>query len=560
MLFRKIFRRPLFAALGAIFGEVPEAVIFIDEDGKIAYANAAVWKMFGIPDDHHHKFMRGAWEKLFTEKGQADIKDRVIPEVEKSGFWRGESKILRHDSKIAYNEMSLKRLKTGAMIGIARDITSRVMLDEKRQRLEQQIYRTQKLEALARISNGFAHDFNNVLSTIAGFSEFMVEDIPEDQALHTYARNIRAAAQEGKYMVEKIRLFSKQKKDHSEKLYLADVLRESLWIARASSLKDVEIDLQLSDAPLRALMNREHISQMLLNLLENAREASLESSRRKIIVRFSECQDDPVLEQLRNEAATYMGETEDSSAHFLWADTDGHTRLLSGLPQAGKDYAAIEIIDEGCGMNAIVLEHSVEPFFTTHMGDKHSGLGLAYVQGIVQSHNGMLVIDSEEGKGTHVRIYVPILSAEELENADDPVPIRSDMAHKTCFVIDDDHRVRGMVNVMLARMDIESVPFSSAEFALRSLATTQHQPDLILSDYLLKDMSGLAFAQALKSQGYAIPLIIMTGSDDGLKSDPLYDEALLIDVLKKPLQKTAVKRALSAALQAGDQGKAKERA
>ncbi|MGE4313221.1 MAG: ATP-binding protein [Pseudobdellovibrionaceae bacterium] len=556
MLFQKIFRKPLFAALGAIFGEVPEAVIFIDEAGKIAYANAAVWKMFGIPQDQLSAFMNAPWERLFTEKGQQNIRNNVMPEVNEKGFWRGESKILRHDGKIAYNEMSLKRLKNGAMIGIARDITARVVLEEKRQRLEQQIYRTQKLEALARISNGFAHDFNNVLSTIAGFSEFLVEDIPADQPLHTYARNIRAAAQEGKYMVEKIRLFSKHKKDHSEKLYLADVLRETLWIARASSLKDVEIDLQLSDAPLQALMNREHISQMLLNLLENAREASLLKNR-KIIVRFTEAKDDPVLEQLRNEAATYGDDTGDQSPHFMWEGENGSTRLLSGLPRINQTYSCIEVIDEGVGMNRVILEHAVEPFFTTHANEKHSGLGLAYVQGIVNSHNGMLVIDSAEGVGTHVRVYLPLLSPEEMESSpryEDPVAV----AQKSCFVIDDDHRVRGMVNVMLARMGVEAIPFSSAEFALRTLATTPHQPDMILCDYLLGDMSGVAFAHALKAQGYAIPLILMTASSEALELDPLYDPAVFVDMLKKPLQKTAVKRALSAALESREERKAKE--
>jgi CheY-like chemotaxis protein len=180
------------------------------------------------------------------------------------------------------------------------------------------------------------------------------------------------------------------------------------------------------------------------------------------------------------------------------------------------EYVHLAIADTGIGMDKQTLQRIFEPFFTTKSVDKGTGLGLSVVHGIVQSHHGHIVVESEPGKGTTFHIYLPAVEQPQSE----AVSHRNGKLRKsgkgTILVVDDNETVMKMMQQMLQRMGYHPIAFSNSTAALEALRNDPQQFDLVITDLTMPHLSGLELAGEIQQLHQALPVVIMTGYGDNL--------------------------------------------
>ena len=195
----------------------------VDPQGNLAYMNRALMDLHGIdPGAEKEIYIGQSWLTLYSEAGQVQIEQEVMPEVRMHGYWNGDSPIVRRDGRIIEAEMSLTLLPDGGMIGTARDISARKLAEKEKNILQRQVYQAQKMEAIGRMAGGIAHDFNNILSSLTGYADFLVEDLPDKSREQQYASRILSGCSYAQDLVNQILMFSRQSDDARQ---LVDIRR-----------------------------------------------------------------------------------------------------------------------------------------------------------------------------------------------------------------------------------------------------------------------------------------------------------------------------------------------
>jgi len=366
-----------------------------------------------------------------------------------------------------------------AMEGIARDITERVKAEEERARLQEQLQRAQRLEAIGRLAGGIAHDFNNVLGVILGYAEMALERLLPEDPLRTDLEQIVAAAQRAASLTRQLLAFSRRQPLRPVAMSLNEAIGGMEKMLRRLLGEDIELALALAPDLPAVQADPAQIEQVLMNLAVNAREAM------------------PAGGKLRIETAAI--------------ELDA-ARAAARPGVAPGPYVQLTVTDTGCGMTAEVAAQIFDPFFTTK--ERGTGLGLATVYGIVTQSGGSISVSSEPGQDTTFRIYLPVTGAPPPVAATQPAGHRSPGQGKHVLVVEDEEGLRKLITAFLSRLGYRVSAAASGGEALLLVEEKGLRPDLLLTDVVMPNISGRELVDRLRRSQPDLKVLLMSGYTD----------------------------------------------
>jgi two-component system cell cycle sensor histidine kinase/response regulator CckA len=387
--------------------------------------------------------------------------------------------------------------------------------------LEMQIAQGQKMQAVGQLAGGIAHDFNNMLTAIIGFSDFLLMNHrPTDPAFQDIM-NIKQNANRAAGLVRQLLAFSRQQTLRPQVLQLGDVLSElSILLGR---LLGENIELSLDQAgdlwPVKADLHQ--FEQVIINLAVNARDAMPDGG--KLVIRTAN-----------------IGEKE--------------SRELGRKEFPAGEYVLIEVSDTGSGMAPEVMQKIFEPFFSTKEIGRGTGLGLSTVYGIVKQTGGYVFPESEEGKGTVMRVYLPryIETAAEVEQSKveerRPEKPKDLTGRGTVLLVEDEDAVRSFAARALGQRGYNVLQATTGVEALEVFNNHQGEVDLVVSDVVMPEMDGPTLFEKLRRQRPDLKVIFISGyAEDAFRQHLAENEDFMF--LQKPFDLKELAAAVKAALE-----------
>lgn len=394
-------------------------------------------------------------------------------------------------------------------VGVAADITDYRLMEE-------QFRQSQKMEAIGTLAGGIAHDFNNILAAINGYTELSQLILKDNPEVRDHLGAVLKASGRATDLVRQILTFSRQQPLSRRAIQLGPIVRETFALLRATLPSTIEFDVSIEpDAP-AVLADASQIHQILMNLGTNAWHAMKERPGRL---------------QVKLERCAFEG---GAGTNLPWV-------------RPGS-FARVSISDTGCGMDAATRRRIFEPFFTTKPVGEGTGLGLAVVHGIMNSHDGTVRVKSEPGKGTTFQLYFPAYSGEVAVDPRQEAPVPRGQGERV-LMVDDEELLARLGSVALSALGYQ-VEFTTQPAT--ALAMVQADPQrfaLVITDQTMPNMTGVALATQLRGIQPALPIIMMTGYSTSLTPERL-EAAGVRQLLLKPATLHSLGTAVQAALAA----------
>ena len=464
-----------------ILNNVGAYVYMKDTRYRYTYVNNKVCELFGRQEQDilgkgDEAFFSGASveailrsDRLVIEKGETvNLEEKGLVASDKSPRTYWSIKIpLRDNSGKIY-----------AMCGISTDITDRKRSEEEREKLQAQLSQAQKIESVGRLAGGVAHDFNNMLSIIIGYTDMILDYVDPDQPLHASLQEIRKAAERSADLTRQLLAFARQQTVAPKALALNETVGGMLKMLRRLIGEDISLLWLPGEDEWQVKIDPSQIDQIMANLCVNARDAIAGVGKLTIET------DNVVLDEAYCEAR----------ADFV-----------------PGEYVRLAVSDSGSGMDKETMERLFEPFFTTKERGKGTGLGLATVYGIVKQNNGFINVYSEPGKGTTFRIYLPrhIGGVDETEKKMTAEFPRSQ--GETVLLVEDEPSIITMAKLMLENLGYRVLATSAPGEATRLATEYTGEIHLLLTDVVMPEMNGRDLADRLRALYPAIKTLFMSG-------------------------------------------------
>jgi signal transduction histidine kinase/CheY-like chemotaxis protein len=351
----------------------------------------------------------------------------------------------------------------------------------RREDLEHQLIQSQKMEAVGRLAGGVAHDFNNLLTVILGYNEMLRAQVKADPLAQEYAQEVLQAAERAAALTNQLLAFSRRQMTVPRIVDLNELVRRIDKMLGRIIGEDIRLVMRLDLALPLVKVDPSHIDQVIMNLAVNSRDAMPEGGEISI---------------------------ETSCVQLTEEYLASHIDLRPGA------YALLTVSDTGIGMDATTRTRIFEPFFTTKEKGKGTGLGLSIVYGIVKQNGGEILVYSEPGQGTVFKIYIP--AAPDAV----PAPLAAtpeaaiEPARGTILLVEDEEQVRNLVRAMLVREGYRVLDYASATEALQTVRERSESIDLLLTDMVMPQMSGLDLAREVRGARPRIQVLFMSGYTD----------------------------------------------
>jgi two-component system, cell cycle sensor histidine kinase and response regulator CckA len=348
----------------------------------------------------------------------------------------------------------------------------------KFRQLEAQFRQAQKMEAVGRLAAGISHDFNNILSIILGYSDLSLGLIAPENPVNRYLSETKKAAERAASLTQQLLAFSRKQVVFPKILDLNDVVHNAITMFLRLVGEDIEIEFRPT-APLGSIkVDPGQIEQVLMNLVVNARDAMPTGGG--III---------------------------ETAH---AELDEHYVSRHPGARAGQ-FVVLVVSDTGCGIDENIKSQIFEPFFTTKGVGQGTGLGLSTVYGIVKLSEGYISVYSEIGKGTTFKIYFPRVSekAEALSLSHEPA--EAPRGSETVLVVEDDQTLREITVTLLKDGGYRVLEAKDSQDALRSIAASQVEIDLVLTDVVMPGKSGPELVEQIRESHPKLRTLFMSG-------------------------------------------------
>ena len=395
--------------------------------------------------------------------------------------WSGEYRFRRADAtdlNILERALILRDANGTAtrFIGSLMDVTAR-------KQLQDQLCRSQRMEAFGQLAAGVAHDFNNFLTTILGYGDLLLHEQEIKGELADHVTEIRAAAGRASALTQQLLAFSRKHPLEPKVVEVNSIITNLERTLLRLIGENISVVCHLHDEKEGAhiKVDPNHLTQIILNLAVNARDAMPQGGQLT----------------LETNIVDLPGQVESP----LECDKCGPSQ-----------YVAIAVADTGSGMSEEVKAHLFEPFFTTKFDERRSGLGLATCYGIVRQSGGHLRVESELGKGTIVRIYLPRVPAPPPPSYKKPSSKKVRGGTETILVLEDDVSVRHISVRVLRGLGYEVIEAATSSDARHLLAENGGlRVDLLLTDLVMPQMSGRRFADALRAAHPNIKVLFISG-------------------------------------------------
>ncbi|MGB7747175.1 MAG: ATP-binding protein [Verrucomicrobiia bacterium] len=348
---------------------------------------------------------------------------------------------------------------------------------EHRETLEAQLRQSQKLESVGRLAGGIAHDFNNLLTVINGYANLLIMDLAGNMQALESVKEVRNAGEKAAQLTRQLLAFSRKQILQPVVLDLNTLVADMGAMLRRLIGEDVELITNLATAPSRVMVDSGQLTQVLMNLTVNARDAMPKGGKLTVEIRNVELEAKAV---------------------------ELHPDVIPG------PYVLLAVSDTGTGMDEETRAHLFEPFFTTKDVGKGTGLGLATIFGIVKQSGGHIWVDSEPGRGTAFKIYLPRVSDEETPEKSTGGR-EATRGNETVLLVEDQKDVRLLVTRSLNAYGYRVLTTSNAEEALACAQTHDGRIHLLLTDVVMPGMDGKELAARLAKLQPEIRVLYMSG-------------------------------------------------
>src|SRR5688500_15777606 len=347
---------------------------------------------------------------------------------------------------------------------------------------DEQLRHAQKMEAIGRLAGGVAHDFNNLLTAIIGYTDLVSEHIDESSAIYRDVEEIRKAADRGAALTRQLLAFSRKQFLTPTVVDLNETVTGLLQMVPRAIGEHITTTVRLAPDLARVKADVSRMEQVLVNLALNARDAMPDGGELTI---------------------------ETSNV------TLSEPRLRAeGLTLRPGFYVMLSITDTGVGMDAATRERAFEPFFTTKPQGKGTGLGLATVYGIVDQSGGGISLETGQGKGTTIRIYLPATTARESPRVTEIARTRKDVGTEKVLLVEDNDAVRDLAAKALRRRGYTVYEARDAEAAVQWMQSAGIRPHLLLTDVVMPGISGPNLAARPLQLNPELRILYMSGYTD----------------------------------------------
>jgi two-component system, cell cycle sensor histidine kinase and response regulator CckA len=489
----------------AVLESIGDAVFIVNTEGQFIDVNPKACEMTGYTRAEMLR-LRVADTCLPEERAEADLRvARVLggdPVVI-------ERPLVRKDGSTVIVESNARILSDGRMLATVRDIT-------ERRSLEQQLRQAQKMEAVGRLAGGVAHDFNNVLTAIFGYTELLTEGLPADSEMRGDLGEIHKAAQRAAGLTRQLLAFSRQQVMQPVVLNVNDVVENLDKMLHRLVGEDIEVHAVLGGDIGNVRADPGQLEQVVMNLVVNARDAMPDGGKLTI--------------------ETINAELSEQYAEMHQPVVPGH-------------YVMLAVSDTGTGMTPEVKTRLFEPFFTTKEQGKGTGLGLATVYGIVKQSGGYIWAYSELGHGATFKVYLPRVDAP----VDTAVPVAElsggITGTETIMLAEDDELLRPLATSLLKKLGYTVLEAQDAPSALARAAAHDAPIHLLITDVVMPGVSGRELARKLAAvRPDALVLYISGYTDDAIVRHGMLEPGL--NYLQKPFTPAALARKVREVLEA----------
>ncbi|ANL30675.1 sensor histidine kinase/response regulator hybrid protein (plasmid) [Rhizobium phaseoli] len=456
------------------------AIYMLDPEGNVSSWNFGAERIKGYRPE---EIIGRHFSTFYTpEDRAAGLPETALSVARAEGRFEREGWRVRKDGTRFWASIVVDVIRgdDGDVLGFAkitRDITEKMETQRALEQAREELFQSQKMEAIGQLTGGIAHDFNNLLMAVLGSLEILKKRMPQDLSLTSLVDNAMQGAQRGAALTQRMLAFSRRQELHMEPIDVSGLVRGMMDILSRSLGPLTTIETYYPVRLPTILTDPNQLEMAILNLVVNARDAMPAGGR--ITLRASE-----------ESIAAGKG------------------------PLSAGRYVRIAVVDEGEGMDAKTLEQAVTPFFTTKGVGKGTGLGLSMVQGLATQSGGRLILKSTPGEGTTAELWFPVVTIEKRTEAVAELPQRDDDAQRGLRIVavDDDGLV--LMNTTLMLEDLGHTVFE-AMAGPEALDILRKEPvDLVICDHAMPRMTGAQLAEAIRSEWPKMPIILATGYAD----------------------------------------------
>jgi PAS domain S-box-containing protein len=390
----------------------------------------------------------------------------------------GKFKWVESTTRLLYDDQGQSK---GAIFS-TRDIDKQVKLEEERKKLERQLTQTQKLEAIGHLAGGVAHDLNNLLSPILGYTEMLLGEEAITTHVKEKLRQIYKAGLGARDLVRQLLAFGRKQTLEYKPLNINETIRGFEKLIRRTVPEDIEIEIIASEKIQPVLADVGQIEQVIMNLSINAADAMKSGGRLTIETDLVELDE------------TYVASRP--------------------IVKPGS-YVLISFSDTGCGMDEQTQEQIFEPFFSTK-GQKGTGLGLATVYGIVKQHNGNIWVYSEPDEGTTIKIYLPVTDTAKAVQDKTKIKPVAFQGVETILLVEDNQQVRTLAQTILELQGYKVLVAVDGVDALEQVESYQDKVHLLLTDVVLPNLNGKEIYEIAFRKHPALKVLYMSGYTENI--------------------------------------------
>lgn len=369
-----------------------DGIAITDQNHKILFMNRSFLKLHGYAPYEREKFIGTDWRLMYNEAGQEQINSTVIPTTILKGSWCNCIPVMRKDGTLFFGDASLTKLPDGLILGVMRDVTERRRSEIERDELREKLFQSQKMEAIGRLTDGIAKDFEIILSNIS------------NAAAQEKMRDVSVEIRRARDLVEQLTAFSQRKIGKSDPVdvskLLADI-REDIEAELPNAIECI-VDIKIQTAYIQA--GKVHMTQIVKNICQNAREA-MHGQGGKIVVTLKPM--DKNLFGLRQDMIVDIPPDRAQASSIRHKGVRNRNFLMTGFIVRNKEYVQMTVADSGRGIPPHILTNVFDPFFTTKAVGKGTGLGLSSVHGLMIGGGGAVIIETVEEQGTSVHLFFP---------------------------------------------------------------------------------------------------------------------------------------------------------
>ena len=481
--------------LNAIFMASPDPIVVFDAKGSALYHNPEFERRFGWETAQLKD-----WRFPFAAEASQGVLKAMLERV-----MNREGPIKIDIKGFSKKNTKLDIIASAAMIqgldnGFAGAVLTLTDISEQK-RLEEQVRQSQKMESIGTLAGGVAHDFNNILFAIIGYTELALDELPQLSPVRDNLDHVLESSLRARDLVSQLLAFGRKQVLKVKTFAINDLINQNQAMLHRIIGEDVELKTVLGEDAGYVRADFNQIEQVLLNLIANARDALPDGG---VIIIETE--------------KVYLDES-----------------YAVNHPEAEPgDYVMLSVNDNGLGIDASIIDKIFDPFFTTREMGKGTGMGLATVHGIVKQHGGTIYVYSEPGQGASFKVYLPFFEIEKDVFAKEAEPKGIVTGSETILLVEDEQVVRDFVAKALQKLGYHVIGAENGPEALELVDKTEEKIDLLLTDVIMPRMNGKELYDRLRQKDPELKVLFISGySSNVIAHHGVLDAE--VDLIQKPI-------------------------